>query len=242
MREMHQLQVLNLTRNRLQELPSGLSELSNLQELTLAGNQLKEFNVLIGRMPRLQKLSFDWFTYLIPPQPEIITKTTRFKYESQRESPKEAGGPGRTKSVSKRLATGSENPQILPRQISLPPSRNDSRLSGARMNSEEGMRIPSEYHSHSRPSLDLFGELARLTEKYCSVHNVHQRRSDGHRNLDFMTFTKHFFDLQQPGSKQDRINLLDSKKRTMLHYAASKGDLTVVKALIAENADKNKID
>ena len=28
----------------------------------------------------------------------------------------------------------------------------------------------------------------------------------------------------------------------MLHYAASKGDLTVVKALIAENADKNKID
>ena len=69
MREMHQLQVLNLTRNRLQELPSGLSELSNLQELTLAGNQLKEFNVLIGRMPKLQKLSFDWFTYLIPPQP-----------------------------------------------------------------------------------------------------------------------------------------------------------------------------
>lgn len=28
----------------------------------------------------------------------------------------------------------------------------------------------------------------------------------------------------------------------MLHYAASKGDLTVVKALISENADKNKID
>ena len=40
-------------------------------------------------MPKLQKLSFDWFTYLIPPQPEIITKTTRFKYESQRESPKD---------------------------------------------------------------------------------------------------------------------------------------------------------
>ena len=90
MREMHSLQILNLTQNKLTELPDGLSELQNLQELMLAGNQLAEFNVLIGRMTKLQKLSLDWFTYIIPTQPEMILKTSQVDVENLGQSPRES--------------------------------------------------------------------------------------------------------------------------------------------------------
>ena len=52
----------------------------------LAGNQLSEFNVLIGRMTKLQKLSLDWFTYIIPTQTEIILKTSHISVEALGES------------------------------------------------------------------------------------------------------------------------------------------------------------
>ena len=79
---------------------------------------------------------------------------------------------------------------------------------------------------------DLFSELTILTEKYCGVHNVHQRRSDGLRGLDFITFAKHFRDILQTSPVKSWVNIVDNKKRTMLHYAAAKGDLTVAKSLI----------
>ena len=81
-----------------------------------------------------------------------------------------------------------------------------------------------------------------LTQKYCGVNNVHVRRSDGHRGLDFITFVKHFRDIMHPNASKDWVNMIDSKKKTMLHYAAQKGDLTVIKSLIQEGAEKNKID
>lgn len=122
----------------------------------------------------------------------------------------------------------------------MPPSRNGSRLSGARRNSGDNMNIAQE--RTTQPSLDLFSELALLTEKYCGVNNVHLRRSGGHRGLDFITFAEHFRDILHPSAVKDWVNLTDGKKRTMLHYAASKGDLTIVKCLIHQGAEKNKID
>ena len=42
--------------------------------------------------------------------------------------------------------------------------------------------------------------------------------------------------------KDDWINSVDERGRTMLHYAAMKGDMIVVKELLANGADKNLVD
>lgn len=41
---------------------------------------------------------------------------------------------------------------------------------------------------------------------------------------------------------KDWISAIDAKGRTMLHYAAQKGDMNVIKALVEKGADKTKVD
>ena len=104
----------------------------------------------------------------------------------------------------------------------MPPSRGGSRLAAARRNSDDYMNIAQE--NITLPPPDFFRELALLTETYCGVNNVHLRRSDGRRGLDFITFAQHFRDILHASPPTDWVNMTDSKQRTMLHYAASKGD------------------
>ena len=55
-----------------------MDDLCNLKELHLSGNALVRFNVLIGRMPKLNKLSLDWFSFLIPNLPAMATRISQF--------------------------------------------------------------------------------------------------------------------------------------------------------------------
>ena len=42
--------------------------------------------------------------------------------------------------------------------------------------------------------------------------------------------------------RKDWVSVQDAKGRTMLHYAAHKGSVNVIRALIDAGADKTKID
>ena len=80
-RELVKLEVLSISENCLSELPDGMEALENLSELHLSGNSLSCFNVMIGRMPQLNKISLDWFSYMIPPLPVQATRTSQFDIE-----------------------------------------------------------------------------------------------------------------------------------------------------------------
>ena len=64
------------------------------------------------------------------------------------------------------------------------------------------------------------------------------------KGIDFIRFAERFTALQN-GVKllgKDWVSIQDAKGRTMLHYAAQKGDLAVVQALIEQGANKAKVD
>ena len=65
-RDLQKLQILNLEQNQLQELPENLC-LKNLTQFHISNNKLTHFNVLIARMPKLTKITLDWFSMIVPP-------------------------------------------------------------------------------------------------------------------------------------------------------------------------------
>ena len=72
-----------MSENKLSELPEGMENLESLTELHMSGNSLSAFNVKIGRMTKLQKLSLDWFTFLIPCLPVCATRMSNFDIERE---------------------------------------------------------------------------------------------------------------------------------------------------------------
>ena len=80
-RELFKLEILNISDNCLTELPEGMDDLCNLRELHLSGNALVRFNVLIGRMPKLNKVSLDWFSFLIPNMSATAIRVSQFDIE-----------------------------------------------------------------------------------------------------------------------------------------------------------------
>lgn len=63
------------------------------------------------------------------------------------------------------------------------------------------------------------------------------------RGVEFIAFAEHFY-RKAHGERlpADWISICDGKGRTMLHYAAQKGDLSAIRALMEKSADKTKID
>ena len=45
------------------------------------GNALKNFNIPIGRMPKLSKLSLDWFSFLVPSLPQLAVRASHFNID-----------------------------------------------------------------------------------------------------------------------------------------------------------------
>ena len=41
-------------------------QLTNLKDLRLEKNLIQNFNVAVHKMPNLENIGFDWFTYLVP--------------------------------------------------------------------------------------------------------------------------------------------------------------------------------
>ena len=80
-RELTKLEVLGLAENSLTELPEGMELLVSLKELHLSGNALVRFNVCVGRMPKLTKLSLDWFSFLVPTMPSLQTRISNFEID-----------------------------------------------------------------------------------------------------------------------------------------------------------------
>lgn len=64
------------------------------------------------------------------------------------------------------------------------------------------------------------------------------------KGVEFYTFAKELTILVNGGAlpSKDWISAIDAKGRTMLHYAAQKGDMNVIKALVEKGADKTKVD
>ena len=77
-RELSKLEILNISDNSLTDLPQGMEQLQELKELYLSGNALKRFNIMVGRMPKLNKLSLDWFSFLVPQLPLQATRSSNF--------------------------------------------------------------------------------------------------------------------------------------------------------------------
>lgn len=71
-RELCKLEMLNISENKLSELPEGMEMLQGLKELHMQGNALTVLNVHIGRMPKLMKLSLDWFSFVVPAMPSTV--------------------------------------------------------------------------------------------------------------------------------------------------------------------------
>lgn len=72
--------------------------------------------------------------------------------------------------------------------------------------------------------------------------NLHTNRQNK-IGFDFCTFAKHFLQLKK-GKEIDSnwVNHKDDRGRTMLHYAAQKGDMVIVKELLNHGADKTITD
>ena len=77
------MEVLTVSENCLTDLPDGMENLESLVELHMAGNPLTSFNVMIGRMPKLNKLTLDWFTFLIPSLPVLTVRLSNFDIERE---------------------------------------------------------------------------------------------------------------------------------------------------------------
>jgi Leucine-rich repeat (LRR) protein len=41
--------------------------LREIRELRLDANRLEEFNIDLSKLPKLETLSLDWFSYIVPP-------------------------------------------------------------------------------------------------------------------------------------------------------------------------------
>jgi ankyrin repeat protein len=79
---------------------------------------------------------------------------------------------------------------------------------------------------------DNFDKLLKLCKKVSSKNNE--------LVIDFIQFADHFNNVKSfIGST---VNYLDERKRTMLHYAASKGATHIVQCLLENGAETEYID
>jgi ankyrin repeat protein len=60
--------------------------------------------------------------------------------------------------------------------------------------------------------------------------------------ISFIPFAKHFIKLTTEVEGEKWINAVDDRGRTILHNAALKGDLVIVKELLANGIDKTIVD
>ena len=61
--------------------------------------------------------------------------------------------------------------------------------------------------------------------------------------INFLVFAEHFYKKAHGDRLPDNwISICDPKGRTMLHYAAQKGDMYAVQLLVEAGADKTKVD
>jgi hypothetical protein len=98
-------------------------------------------------------------------------------------------------------------------------------------------RVPREFvknDSRKPRKPDYFSKLVKLCNKVSlGSDNV---------QIDFIKFADHFNANMGTGTSTSTINNQDERKRTMLHYAASKGCVSVVQNLIDHEGDPKLVD
>lgn len=64
---MKSLEVINVAKNKLKQLPKGIRSLENLKEFIFYKNKLKTLPADFHYLNNLQTIGIDWFHYTSPP-------------------------------------------------------------------------------------------------------------------------------------------------------------------------------
>lgn len=81
------LEILDLSKNRIEIIPDGIKNMTNLKFLAVARNQIRRLPLALGEMPSLTKLKFDENPIEFPPLDAISLpkKTYASSMEAERE-------------------------------------------------------------------------------------------------------------------------------------------------------------
>ena len=73
--ELSKLEIAELNDNLLEKLPFKVGNLSNIKRLFIHNNRIARISVEISKLSKMKEFSSEWFIYMNPPMPKIMSES-----------------------------------------------------------------------------------------------------------------------------------------------------------------------